>query len=87
MMSISFKRAVKSPYLLLSTGFGVGLIPFAPGTFGSGLGLCLYIFFAHFSFPNVNVFFVFLCWIELYQEEDVILSMMISLLVMSRVEQ
>jgi len=60
MMRINFKRVVKSPYLLLSTGFGIGLIPFAPGTFGSGLGLCLYIFFSHFSFPNVNVFFVFI---------------------------
>ena len=60
MMSIDFKRVVKNPYLLLSTGFGIGLIPFAPGTFGSGLGLCLYIFFSHFSFPNVNVFIVFI---------------------------
>ena len=55
-MSIDYKRVIKSPYLLLSTGFGIGLIPFAPGTLGSGLGLCLYIFFAHFSYPNVNGF-------------------------------
>ncbi len=55
-MSIDYKRVIKSPYLLLSTGFGIGLIPFAPGTLGSGLGLCLYIFFAHFSYPSVNGF-------------------------------
>ena len=53
-MSIHFKSVVKNPYLLLSTGFGIGLIPFAPGTLGSTLGLCIYIFFAHFSYPNVN---------------------------------
>ena len=55
-MSIHFKSVVKNPYLFLSTGFGIGLIPFAPGTLGSGLGLCIYIFFAHFSYPNVNGF-------------------------------
>ena len=47
-MNIEFKTVIKNPSLLISTGFGIGLIPFAPGTFGSGAGLCLYIFLAHF---------------------------------------
>ena len=47
-MNTKFKTAIKNPSLLISTGFGIGLVPFAPGTFGSGAGLCLYIFLAHF---------------------------------------
>ena len=47
-MNIKFKTAIKNPSLIVSTGFGIGLVPFAPGTFGSGAGLCLYIFLAHF---------------------------------------
>ena len=43
-MKIKFKTVIQNPSLLISTGFGIGLIPFAPGTFGSGAGLCLYIF-------------------------------------------
>ena len=67
-MSINLKRVLKNPYLFLSTGFGIGLIPFAPGTFGSGLGLCIYIFFAHFSFPYFNgfLFLIFLLIIGTY---------------------
>ena len=48
-MKIKFKTVIQNPSLLISTGFGIGLIPFAPGTFGSGVGLCLYIFLAHFT--------------------------------------
>ena len=47
-MNTKFKTAIKNPSLLISTGFGIGLMPFAPGTFGSGAGLCLYILLAHF---------------------------------------
>ncbi len=47
-MNIKLKTAIKNPSLLISTGFGIGLVPFAPGTFGSGAGLCLYILLAHF---------------------------------------
>lgn len=48
-MKIKFKTVIQNPSLLISTGFGIGLVPFAPGTFGSGVGLCLYIFLAHFA--------------------------------------
>ena len=47
-MNIEFKTVIQNPSLLISTGFGIGLMPFAPGTFGSGAGLCLYILLAHF---------------------------------------
>ena len=62
-MSIEFKTVIKNPSLLIATGFGVGLIPFAPGTFGSGVGLCLYIFLAHFIPPDpkwaIGAFLIF----------------------------
>ena len=59
-MSIEFKTVIKNPSLLIATGFGVGLIPFAPGTFGSGVGLCLYLFLAHITqYTIINGFFVY----------------------------
>ena len=50
---------LRNPYLLFSSGFGLGLIPIAPGTFGSGFGLCLYIYLAHFYF-SAYVTYLFL---------------------------
>ena len=47
-MSIHFKSVVKSPYLFLSTGFGIGLIPFAPGTFGSIFAWFVFVIMSHF---------------------------------------
>ena len=47
---------LKNPYILFSSGFGIGLIPMAPGTFGSGFGLCLYIYLAHFYLPALFVY-------------------------------
>ena len=59
-MSIEFKTVIKNPSLLIATGFGVGLIPFAPGTFGSGVGLCLYLFLAHITqYTIISGFFVY----------------------------
>ena len=49
-----------NPFVFISTGFGIGMIPFAPGTFGSGLGLCLYIYFAHFYIPVLIEYVVIL---------------------------
>jgi phosphatidylglycerophosphatase A len=60
-MSIEFKTVIKNPSLFIATGFGVGLIPFAPGTFGSGIGLCIYIFLAHFmQDTSINSAFIYL---------------------------
>ena len=59
-IKLRLKQVLTNPSLFVSTGGGIGLIPFAPGTFGSGLGLCLYIFFAHFSYPNINIIIIFL---------------------------
>ncbi|MDG2434661.1 MAG: phosphatidylglycerophosphatase A [Gammaproteobacteria bacterium] len=61
----------------MSTGGGIGLIPFAPGTFGSALGLCLYIFYAHLSYPNISslLFFIALTlisFIAIYKSMEVI---------------
>lgn len=63
-MNIKLKTAIKNPSLLISTGFGIGLVPFAPGTFGSGAGLCLYIVLAHFmqvtAITTVLIYFLLL---------------------------
>ena len=59
---------LKNPYILISSGFGLGLIPLAPGTMGSGFGLCLYIYIAHFHLPAFIIYFslavlLFVAWI------------------------
>ncbi len=63
-MNIKLKTAIKNPSLLISTGFGIGLVPFAPGTFGSGAGFCLYIVLAHFmqvtAITTVLIYFLLL---------------------------
>ena len=51
---------LKNPYIFFSSGFGIGLIPIAPGTFGSGFGLCLYIYFAHFYLPTLLIYLLLL---------------------------
>ena len=59
---------LKNPYILISSGFGLGLIPLGPGTMGSGFGLCLYIYIAHFHLPAFIIYFslaflLFVAWI------------------------
>ena len=51
---------LKNPYIFFSSGFGIGLIPIAPGTFGSGFGLCLYIYLAHFYLPTLLIYLLLL---------------------------
>ena len=51
---------LKNPYIFFSSGFGIGLIPIAPGTFGSGFGLCLYIYLAHFHLPTLLIYLLLL---------------------------
>ncbi len=63
---------LKNPYILFSSGFGVGMIPVAPGTMGSGFGLCLYIYLAHFYFPTLVIYLLLLvllliAWIAVNQ--------------------
>jgi len=63
---------LKNPYILFSSGFGVGMIPVAPGTMGSGFGLCLYIYMAHFYFPTLVIYLLLLvllliAWIAVNQ--------------------
>ena len=54
---------LKNPYIFFSSGFGIGLIPIAPGTFGSGFGLCLYIYLAHFYLPTLLIYLLLLALI------------------------
>ena len=45
---------------LSATFFGVGLIPFAPGTWGSFVALILFFGFIYFQVSFYNFFFIFL---------------------------
>jgi len=68
---------LKNPFVFFSSGFGIGLIPFAPGTFGSGFGLCLYIYLAHFYFPTFLVYLslfvvLFIAWYAINQSLKVL---------------
>ncbi len=48
---ISAKPNLKNPVHLLAFGFGSGLAPFAPGTFGTVVGVGLYWLLAGLSLP------------------------------------
>ena len=50
-MKIKFNEIFSNPSLLLATGFGIGLIPVAPGTFGSILGIVLFLVLTHLNLP------------------------------------
>jgi len=50
-MNIKLHEVFSSPSLFLATGFGLGLIPIAPGTFGSILGIVLFLVLAHLYLP------------------------------------
>ena len=50
-MKIKLNEVFSNPSLFLVTGFGIGLMPIAPGTFGSLLGMVLFLALAHLYFP------------------------------------
>ena len=50
-MKIKLNEIFSNPSLLLATGFGIGLIPVAPGTFGSILGIVLFLVLTHLNLP------------------------------------
>ena len=50
-MKIKLHEVFSNPSLLLATGFGIGLLPIAPGTFGSMLGIVLFLAIAHLYLP------------------------------------
>jgi phosphatidylglycerophosphatase A len=50
-MKIKLDEVFSNPSLFLATGFGIGLIPIAPGTFGSILGIILFLVLAHLGLP------------------------------------
>ena len=43
MTNIHFRDVFRHPAFFLATGFGIGLIPYAPGTWGSLLGILFYL--------------------------------------------
>jgi len=52
----TFKELCRKPVLLLALGFGSGLLPKAPGTWGSVLALPLYwLFFTHLALQSAIV--------------------------------
>lgn len=44
-------KLLRHPWHLLSLGFGAGLAPFAPGTFGTLVAIPIYLLIAQFSLP------------------------------------
>lgn len=48
---LSRHRVWRNPYHFLAFGFGSGLAPFAPGTFGTLAAIPLYLLMAEFSWP------------------------------------
>jgi phosphatidylglycerophosphatase A len=50
-MNIKLHKVFSNPSLFLATGFGIGLIPIAPGTYGSILGVVLFLALAHLYLP------------------------------------
>ena len=43
MTNIKLRDVFSHPAFFLATGFGIGLIPYAPGTWGSLLGILFYL--------------------------------------------
>ena len=62
-MKIKLKKVFSNPSLFLATGFGIGLLPIATGTFGSMLGILLFLVLAHLDIP---VFWLSLIIVILY---------------------
>ena len=62
-MKIKLKKVFSNPSLFLATGFGIGLMPIAPGTFGSMLGILLFLVLAHL---NLSVSWLSLIILILY---------------------
>ena len=62
-MKIKLNEIFSNPSLFLVTGFGIGLLPVAPGTFGSMLGMVLFLALTHLYLP---VFWLSLIIVILY---------------------
>ena len=63
---MNFKKVLTNPLYFVATLGGIGLIRFAPGTFGSIFAWFLFIFYSHFLnmiFSTIFVFFfaIFVC--------------------------
>lgn len=56
--SLTFSQLLKNPVLLLGFGFGSGLSPKAPGTFGTLLGLLIFIPIILFSQTSAIVLLI-----------------------------
>ena len=50
-MKIKLNEVFSNLPLFVVTGFGIGLLPIAPGTFGSMLGIILFLALAHLYLP------------------------------------
>ena len=50
-MKIKLSEVFSNPSLFLVTGFGIGLLPIAPGTFGSMLGIILFLILVYLNLP------------------------------------
>lgn len=60
---MKLKEIFSNPSLCLVTGFGIGLLPIAPGTYGSILGMALFLALAHLY---LSLFWLILIVLMLY---------------------
>ncbi|SVD20598.1 uncharacterized protein METZ01_LOCUS373452 [marine metagenome] len=66
-MKIKLKEIFSNPSLCLATGFGIGLLPIAPGTYGSILGMVLFLILAHLYLPlSWLILFIFILYFISY---------------------
>ena len=59
-------QLLRNPLHLLSLGFGSGLMPFAPGTFGTLVAIPFYLFIAQLDVPYYLAFIVFAFGLGVY---------------------
>jgi len=62
-MKIKLNEVLSDPAIFLATGFGIGLFPIAPGTFGSIVGIILFLILTHL---NLTIFLLSLIILVLY---------------------
>jgi len=69
-MTPTFRQILDNPIHFLAFGFGAGLLPNAPGTYGTLLAIPIVFFLKHFSWVTYIVFFIatFLIGIHICQK-------------------
>ena len=57
-MHLKFTKIFTNPALLIATGFGVGFLPIAPGTWGSILGIGIFLLLSGFDLSLISIILI-----------------------------